>query len=109
MKKHLSFLCTFLAFGVASLFAAAAVTATAGNIAAVEGSKVQVTVEGKMPEWFKKGAVLKLTDDAGKVVEQAVKITELSATGFTYTAKNPSAAAAGKKLSIQKGKIMSGC
>jgi len=109
MKKHIAFLYTFLAFGVASLFAAAAVTATAGKIAAVEGSKVQVTVEGKMPDWVKKGAVLKLTDEAGKVVEQAVKVTELSATGFTYTAKNADAAAAGKKLSIQKGKIMSGC
>lgn len=108
MKKHITFLCAFLAFGVASLFAAAA-TAAAGKIAAVDGSKVQVVVDGKMPDWVKKGAVVKLTDEAGKVVEQAVKVIELSATGFTYTAKTADAAAPGKKLAIQKGKIMSGC
>ena len=108
MKKPIAFLITFLAFGVASLLAAAATTA-AGKVAAIDGSKVQVTVDGKMPDWVKKGAVLKLTDEAGKVVEPAVKVTELSATGFTYTAKNAGAAAAGQKLAIQKGKIMSGC
>jgi len=108
MKKTIAFLFTFIAFGLASLLAADTAVAT-GKIAAVEGSKVQVTVVGDMPAWLKKGAVIKVSDEAGKVVEQAVKVSEISATGFTYTAKDAAAAAAGKKVTIQKGKIMSGC
>lgn len=109
MKKSIAFLFAVLAFGVAALSAAAAAANVSGKVVAVEGNKVQVTVVGEKPDWIKKGAVIKLTDEAGKIVEQAVKVLELSATGFTYTAKTADAAAAGKTLTVQKGKIMSGC
>lgn len=108
MKKITAFLTAFFALTLASLFAAAPAVTT-GKILAIEGSKVQITVDGTMPDWIKKGTVIKLADEAGKVVEQAVKVTEISATGLTYNAKNASAAAAGKKVTVQKGKIMSGC
>jgi LysM repeat protein len=108
MNKLTAFLAAFLALTLASAFAAAPAV-TAGKILAVSGSKVQIAVDGKMPDWVKKGTVIKLADETGKTIEQAVKVTEISASGLTYTAKNASAAAAGKTVKFQKGKLMSGC
>jgi hypothetical protein len=96
-----------LAFGVVVL--SAADSPTIGKVVAVDGTKIQMTVAGTKPVWLKKGAVVKLTNAAGKVIESAAKVAEMTDQGITVILKEAAEVKAGDDLTLQKGRAMTGC
>jgi len=40
-----------------------------GRVTSIEGKKVQLTITGEKPDWFKKGAMVKWTGGVGRIVE----------------------------------------
>lgn len=109
MKKIIIGALALVAFGFASALAAAPAAPTTGKVLASETNKVQVVLDAENPAWVKKGAVVKVTNEAGEVVVPAGKIVEVTAKGFTFTTKEAVDLPKDVKLTFQKGKIMSGC
>jgi len=109
MKKFIIGALAFVAFGFASAFAAAPATSATGKVLAIEANKIQVVLDVENPAWLKKGAVVKVTNEAGEVVVAAGKVVEVSAKGFTFSTKEAVDLPKDAKLTFQKGKIMSGC
>lgn len=107
MLKHLIVNLVVLAFGVVAMSAAPA--PTMGKVIAVDGTKIQMTVAGEKPVWLRKGAVVKLTTEAGKVIESAGKVSELTGQSITVTLKEAAEIKTGANLSLQKGRAMTGC
>jgi hypothetical protein len=109
MKKFIIGALALVAFGFASAFAAAPVAPAAGKVLAIEANKVQVVLDMENPAWVRKGAVVKVTNEAGEVVVTAGKIIAVTAKGFTFTTKEAADLPKDAKLTFQKGRIMSGC
>ncbi len=107
MFKRLFTAVMILAFGVASAFAAQA--PTTGKIVAIEGNNVQIALAGEMPTWIKKGAVVKIANEAGNVVEPTAKVAEFAEKQCTVTFKDKPDLKVGDTLILQKGKVTSGC
>jgi hypothetical protein len=108
MLQRLLFTVILLAFGIATA-SAATQAATTAKIVAIDGNKVQMVLETEKPAWLKKGAVVKVSNAAGEVVEKTGKVIEATDTGFTFTTDEASSLKAGDTLSFQKGKVMTGC
>ena len=109
MIKRLVLALIVMAFGFGTAWAAPA-GAVAGKILAIDGNKVQVTIEGEKPAWIRKGAVVKVATEAGAEVDKAGKVSELSDAGTcTITVKDASAVKAGDAVSLQKGRSTTGC
>lgn len=108
MIKRLLITFSILIFGVSAALAAEAAPLS-GKVVAIEGSKVQLTISGEAPKWLRKGAVVKLADESGKVVETAAKVSAVAAENVTITVKNADGMKEGDTLSLQKGRVMSGC
>jgi hypothetical protein len=108
MFKRIIAIVVALGFGLASAFAAQAANPT-GKVVAVDGTKIQIVVQGDMAAWMKKGAVVKVSSEAGKVLENAAKVTEAAEKTLTVTTKEATAVKVGDTISLQKGKVMSGC
>jgi hypothetical protein len=105
MTKRLLAACA--AFVFAASFALAAPAGKAeplnGTIAAITGTKVEVTIEGAKPDWVKKGAGVKFEGGVGKVLE-------VTATAITINTKKASTLKVGDKLSLEKGQVVpAGC
>lgn len=107
MYKRIIALVIALSFGLASAFAAPA--ASAGKVVAVDGTKIQITLQGDSAAWMKKGAVAKVTNEAGKVVESAGKVTEFTEKTLTITTRETPTVKVGDSVSVQKGRVMTGC
>lgn len=108
MFKRLFVTISVLLFGVTAALAAPA-TALSGKVVAIDGNKVQLTISTEAPKWLKKGAVVKIADEAGKVVETAAKVSDFSEQTVTITVKDPDGVKQGDTLSLQKGRVASGC
>jgi hypothetical protein len=109
MKKFIIGALVFVAFGFASAFAAAPAASATGKVLAIEANKVQVVLDADNPAWVRKGAIVKVTNEAGEVVVAAGKVVEVTAKGFTFTTKEAADLPKDATLTFQKGKIMSGC
>jgi len=107
MIKRLILSLVVLVFGLSVAWAAPA-GATTGKIAAIDGNKVQITLDAEKPAWVRKGAVVKVANEAGPV-DNAAKVSELSDGGCTITVKDASAVKAGDSVTLQKGKSTTGC
>ena len=87
------------------LFALAAAPAlaapVAGKVASVAGTTVQITLEGELASWVKKGVAVKIKGGPGKVVE-------VSGSTVTVTTTKASELKAGDAVSFDK-RSMSGC
>ena len=108
MFKRIIALVITLSFGFALAFAAQA-TATTGKVVAVDGNKIQISIQGETAAWMKKGGVVKLSNEAGKVMENSAKVTELAEKMMTITTKEAAPVKVGDTVSLQKGKVTTGC
>lgn len=84
-------------------------TASSAKIVSVDGNKIQISITGDSPSWLKKGGVAKLSAADGKVAHASAKVTEGSGKTFTLTVKEKTDLKAGDTVSLNKGKVMSGC
>ena len=109
MLKYIISALALIAFGLATVTSAAPAATTTGTVLAVEANKVQIALVGEKPTWVKKGAVVKVTDEAGETVIVAGKIVEITTDGFPFTTKEEVDLAKGVKLTFQKDRISSGC
>jgi hypothetical protein len=107
MIKYLIVSLVALTLGVVTLSAAPAVTTA--KVVAVDGNKVQIAVAGEMPAWFRKGAVVKILNEAGEVVQKAARIAEVSGENITLTSSEAVDVKVGDTVGLQKGRITSGC
>jgi hypothetical protein len=108
MFKRIIAIIVALGFGLASAIAAPPAASTA-KVVAVDGNKIQLAVQGEIAAWLKKGAVVKVANESGKVVENAAKVSEAAEKTLTLTTKEPAAVKVGDTLSLQKGRVMTGC
>ena len=58
---------------------------------------------------MKKGGVVKVSNEAGKLLESTAKVTEAAEKTLTLTTKEATAVKVGDTVSLQKGKVTSGC
>jgi hypothetical protein len=108
MFKRIIAIVVALSFGLASAFAAQAAAPT-GKVVAVDGTKIQIVVQGEIAAWMKKGGVVKVSNEAGKILESAAKVTEAAEKTLTLTTKEAAAVKVGDTVSLQKGKVTTGC
>ncbi len=107
MFKRIIALVIALSFGLASAFAAPA--SVTGKVVVVDGTKVQIVIQGEPAGWMKKGAVVKISNEAGKVVESAAKVTEVAEKTLTITTRESEPVKVDDTVSLQKGRVTSGC
>jgi hypothetical protein len=108
MFKNIIAIAVALSLGLATAFAAQAATPT-GKVVAVEGNKIQIVVQGEVTAWMKKGGVVKVSNEAGKIVESAAKVTEAAEKTLTLTTREDATVKVGDTISLQKGRVTSGC
>lgn len=108
MFKRIIAIVVALSFGLASAIAAQPAASTA-KVVAVDGTKIQIQVQGDVTVWMKKGSVVKVADAAGKVVANAAKVTEAAEKTLTLTTKDEAKVKVGDTVSLQKGRVMTGC
>jgi hypothetical protein len=109
MKKFIIGALALIAFGLSSTLAAAPTGPIVGKVLAIEANKVQIALDAERPAWVKKGAIVKVANEAGEIVVTTGKIIEVTANGFTFTTKEEVTLAKDAKLTFQKGKVTSGC
>jgi hypothetical protein len=107
MFKHLIVTVIALAFGLISV--SAAQNANTGKVVAIDGVKIQIAFDVEKPVWIKKAAVIKVSHEAGAVVDSAAKVTESAEKSITITIKEGTDVKIGDSLSLQKVKVMTGC
>jgi hypothetical protein len=88
---------------VSSETAETALPTVKGTIASIEGTKVQITIQGDKADWVKKGAAVKFTGGLGKVLD-------VSATTLTINTKKASELKVGEEIVLAKGRaVPAGC
>lgn len=70
-----------------------------GTIKAIDGIKVEMTLDGEKPVWVKKGVGIKLPDLKGGVG----KIVDVTATSVVFNTKKASELKVGAKVNLEKG------
>lgn len=108
MLKRIIAVLVALSFGLASAFAAQTASPT-GKVLAVDGTQIQIVIQGEVAAWMKKGAVVKVANEAGKILESAGKVTEVAEKTLTVTTREATAVKVGDTISLQKGRVTSGC
>ena len=108
MFKHIIAIVVALSFGFASAFAAQA-AAPMGKVVAVDGTKIQIAVQGELAVWMKKGSAVKVSNESGKILESAAKVTEVAEKMLTITTKAAVNVKVGDTVSLQKGLVRAGC
>ncbi len=93
------------AFGVLAFAASLALAAEPlkGTVTSIDGKKVEMTVTGEKPAWFKKGASVRWTGGIGRIVE-------VSGDTITVSSNSASKLKVGDELELKKGPAaLQGC
>jgi len=80
-----------------------------GKVTSIKGNIVTVEVSGDMPVWAKKGAYLRTTTMANKVIFRGAKITGVEGKIITVDTVRAKEKTAGTTYKIFRGKPSAGC
>jgi hypothetical protein len=109
MFKH-KFLLVLLAFLVlGSLSPVVAAEDPVGKVTSIEGNILTIEVPGDMPVWAKKGAYLRTTTMAGKVIFRGAKITAVEGKVITLNTVKAKEKTVGTTYKLSRGKQSAGC
>ena len=80
-----------------------------GKVTAIDGKNVTIEVSGDMPVWAKKGAYLRTTTMANKVIVRGAKITGVEGKIITVDTVRAKEKTEGTTYKIFRGKPSAGC